>query len=64
MQNLEVKDTILKIKKRNLKLRKQTVGGTKTRIYSKLPKIIHPAKKIQQKLFTNLKELLETRKVT
>ena len=65
MQNLVVKDAILTTKKQNQKSRKslKTIANiNKNKNTDIEQKIVQRAKKMWQKLFTNLKKLLRTRK--
>ena len=68
MQNLEVKDAILTTKKIKSKIKKELensiANGNKNKNTDREQKIVQRAKKMRQMLFTNLKKLLKTKKVT
>ena len=67
MQNLEVKDTILMIKKTKSEIKKELkdsiANGKKNENTDtgEMVKIVQKAKKMRLKLFTNLKKLLRTK---
>ena len=67
MQNLEVKDAILTTKKTKSEIKKELedsiANGNKNKNTDTEQKIVQRGKKMQQKLFTNLKKLLRTKKV-
>ena len=63
MLNLEVKDAILTTKKAKSEIKKEleeSIADGKKNESTDIEKV----KKMQQKLFTNLKKLLRTKKVT
>ena len=66
MQNLEVKDAILTTKKTKSEIKKELedsiANGNKNKNTDIEQKIVQRAKKMRQKLFTNLKKLLRTKK--
>ena len=66
MQNLEVKSTILTTKKTKSEIKKELedsiANGNKNKNTDTEQKIVQRGKKMRQKLFTNLKKLLRTKK--
>ena len=68
MQNLEVKDAILTTKKTKSEIKKELedsiANGNKNKNTEIEQKTVQRAKKMRQKLFTNLKKLLRTKKMT
>ena len=65
MQNLEVKDAILTTKKTKSEIKKELedsiANGNKNKNTDIEQKIVQRAKKMRQKLVTNLKKLLRTK---